>query len=94
MRVLAAKLDGYSTDYEEQAILPEAQAAHENQQFALYSLMLLAPLKDPAAKVTEQPVGADGTRAIKATLPNGLGGELEFVDGGTLAHALSGRRKM
>lgn len=67
--------------------LLEAQAVHENQQFALYSLMLLAPLKDPAAKVAEQPVGADGTRAIKATLSNGLGGELEFDATGKLARA-------
>ena len=64
--------------------LPEAQAVHENQQFGLYKLMLLTPLKDPAARVTEAPAGADGTRAIKAMLPNGMGGELEFDTAGKL----------
>lgn len=67
--------------------MPEAQAVHENQQFALYSLMLLTPLKDTAAKVTEQPVGSDGTRAIKAVLANGMGGELEFDASGKLVRA-------
>ena len=46
-----------------------------------------APLKDPAAKVTEQPAGADGTRAIKAVLANGMGGELEFDASGKLVRA-------
>lgn len=67
--------------------MPEAQAVHENQQFALYSLMMLTPLKDPAAKVTEQPIGPDGTRAIKALLANGMGGELEFDASGKLVRA-------
>jgi hypothetical protein len=67
--------------------MPAAQALHENQQFALYSLMLLTPLKDAAAKVTEQPAGADGTRAIKAVLPNGMGGDLAFDAAGKLVSA-------
>src|SRR5690349_15969045 len=67
--------------------MPEAQAVHENQQFALYSLMLLTPLKDAAAKVTEQPAGADGTRAIKAALANGMGGDLNFDAAGKLVGA-------
>lgn len=58
--------------------MPEAQAVHENQQFSLYKLMLLTPLKEAGARVTEDPVGADGTRAIKAVLANGHGAELEF----------------
>ena len=33
----------------------------------LYSFMLLAPLKSADATVSELPVAADGTRAIKAT---------------------------
>ncbi len=77
--------------------MPEAQAVHENQQFALYSLMLLTPLKDPAAKVSEQPAGAGGAHAIKASLANGMGGDLSFdAAGETLRRnadrARSGRR--
>ena len=67
--------------------MPEAQAVHENQQFALYSLMLLTPLKDPAAKVVEQPAGADGSRTIRATLANGMGGDLKFDPAGKLVGA-------
>lgn len=67
--------------------LPEAQAVHENQQFGLYKLMLLAPLKEAGATVTEDPVGADGTRAIKAALPGGPAGELEFDAAAKLVRA-------
>ncbi|HOZ26848.1 MAG TPA: hypothetical protein PLH23_10335 [Hyphomonadaceae bacterium] len=67
--------------------LPEAQAVHENQQFGLYKLMLLAPLKEAGATVTEDPVGADGTRAIKTALPGGPAGELEFDAAAKLVRA-------
>ena len=48
---------------------------------------LVYPVKRDASPRTEIEVGADGTRAIKATLPNGLGGELEFDATGKLARA-------
>lgn len=67
--------------------MPEAQAVHENQQAGLYKLMLLTPLKEAGAKVEEAPVGSDGTRAIKASLANGHGGELEFDTQGKLVRA-------
>jgi recombination protein RecR len=38
-------------------------------------------------------VRARGVRVTRLALGIPLGGELEFVDGGTLAHALSGRRE-
>mgnify|MGYP005829845945 CR=1 FL=1 len=43
--------------------MPEPAAKFENEQLALFSAMLLAPLKD--ASVTEQPAAADGTRTVK-----------------------------
>ncbi|HOY76391.1 MAG TPA: hypothetical protein PLN33_01215 [Hyphomonadaceae bacterium] len=67
--------------------LPEAQAAHENQQFGLYKLMLLAPLKDPGATVSEGKVGADGVRTIKAQLEGGVPAELGFDATGKLVSA-------
>lgn len=67
--------------------MPEAQALHENQQFALYPMMMLTPLKEPGAKVTEEPAGKDGTRAIKGVLATGFGGELEFDASAKLVRA-------
>lgn len=67
--------------------MPEAQATHENQQFALYALMLLTPLKNAQASVSEQPAGADGGRTIKASLANGIGGDLRFDATGKLVGA-------
>ena len=64
--------------------LPEPQAVNENQQLGLYSFMLLAPLK--AADIKEQPVGADGTRAIQAAF-HGQAIELEFDANGKLVRA-------
>lgn len=64
--------------------LPEAQAQNENQQLGLYSFMLLAPLK--AGDVKEQPVGANGNRAIQATF-HGQAVELEFDAAGKLVRA-------
>jgi hypothetical protein len=67
--------------------MTEAEAAHENQQYALYGLMLLAPLKDAAATVKEAPVGTDGTRAIQITHPKAQPTELEFDSSGKLVRA-------
>ena len=67
--------------------MSEAEAAHENQQYALYGLMLLAPLKDAAATVKEAPVGPDGTRAIQITHPKAQPTELEFDSSGKLVRA-------
>ncbi|HVY90431.1 MAG TPA: hypothetical protein VG942_16310 [Hyphomonadaceae bacterium] len=68
--------------------LPDAQAKNEVGQFALYRMMLLAPLKKPGATVAEQPVGADGTHAIQVKLADGLGGgELEFDASAKLVRA-------
>ncbi|MEQ1781149.1 MAG: hypothetical protein ABMA14_07310 [Hyphomonadaceae bacterium] len=66
--------------------MPEPQAKNENQQMGLYSFMLLTPLKSADATVKEQPVGADGTRAIQATY-KGQGIELEFDANAKLVRA-------
>lgn len=65
----------------------EAQAAQENQLVALYSLMLLTPLKTSGAKVVEKPEGKDGSRTINAQLANGRGGDLVFDAAGKLVGA-------
>jgi hypothetical protein len=67
--------------------LPEARAAHEVQQFGLYKLMLLAPLKADGATVSEGKVGADGVRTIKAQLEGGVPAELGFDNTGKLVSA-------
>ncbi|HEY7797186.1 MAG TPA: hypothetical protein VIA80_00355, partial [Hyphomonadaceae bacterium] len=67
--------------------MAEAEAAHENQQYALYGLMLLTPLKDASATVKEAPVGSDGTRAIQVTHPKAAPTELEFDASGKLVRA-------
>lgn len=67
-------------------MLPE-QAKNEVQQYGLYTLMLLAPLKAADAKVAEQPKGADGTRAVQASLPHGEAAELEFDASARLVRA-------
>ena len=67
--------------------LPEAQSVHENQQFGLYKLMLLAPLKDAGAKVSDGAVGVDGGRTIKAQLEGGVPAELGFDASGKLVSA-------
>ena len=67
--------------------MKEAEAEHENQQYALYGLMLLTPLKDGSATVKEAPVGSDGTRAIQVTHPKAAPTELEFDASGKLVRA-------
>jgi hypothetical protein len=49
--------------------------------------MLLIPLKDAGAKVTQDPVGVGGTHAIKGVLADGLAGELEFDKSARLTRA-------
>ncbi len=58
--------------------LPDAQAEHENQQFALYGVMMLAPLKDADAKVQETAPGKDGTRNLHVEYPNAPAVDLRF----------------
>lgn len=67
--------------------LPEAQAVHENQQYGLYKLMLLAPLKAAGSTVSEGKVGADGVRTIKAQLEGGVPADLGFDATGKLVSA-------
>jgi len=67
--------------------LPEAQATHEVQQYGIYKLMLLTPLKDAGATVSEGKVGADGVRTIKAQLEGGVPAELGFDATGKLVSA-------
>ncbi|HEX5007495.1 MAG TPA: hypothetical protein VFV70_10310 [Hyphomonadaceae bacterium] len=67
--------------------MKEAEAEHENQQYALYGLMLLTSLKDASATVKEAPVGSDGTRAIQVTHPKAAPTELEFDATGKLVRA-------
>ena len=65
----------------------DAGAKFENEQLGLYSMILLAPLKAAGVAVKEQPVGADGTRAIQASGANVLPAELEFDASGKLVRA-------
>jgi hypothetical protein len=67
--------------------LPEAQATNESQQYGLYSLMLLTPLKASGAKADEQPAAADGTRTIKAQLATGQAADLKVDASGKLVGA-------
>jgi hypothetical protein len=67
--------------------LPAAQAENENQQFGLYALMLLTPLKAADAKVEDLPPASDGTRAIRAVLPGKVWAELAFDASGRLVGA-------
>jgi len=67
--------------------MEEAGAKFENEQLGLFSLMLLTPLKADGATVKEQPVGADGTRAIQVAKDGAPGAELEFNADGKLVRA-------
>ncbi len=64
--------------------LSDAGAKFENERLGLFSLMLLAPLKTDGAAVKEQPIGADGTRAIQVVYPKAQPAELEFDLNGKL----------
>lgn len=65
---------------------PEAKGVHDNQQFSLYKLMLLSPLKAPGATVSEGSA-AGGVRTIKAQLEGGVPAELGFDTTGKLVSA-------
>ncbi|MFT3723165.1 MAG: hypothetical protein QM773_06215 [Hyphomonadaceae bacterium] len=65
--------------------MQEAQAAHENQQFSLYKMMLLTPLKETGVTVSENPPGAEGARSINAQLAGGVPARLTFDATGKLA---------
>ena len=67
--------------------LPEAQATNENQQYGLYSFLLLAPLKASGAKADEQPAAADGVRTVKAKLATGQAADLKVDASGKLVGA-------
>ena len=64
--------------------MPEAEAAHEIQQFALYGVMLLAPLKEAGVKVEETAPGQDGTRNLHVEYPNAPPMDLRFDKSGRL----------
>lgn len=64
--------------------MPEPQAQHELQQFALYGVMTLVPLKDPAVKVQETAPGKDGTRNLHVEHPNAPPMDLRFDKTGKL----------
>ncbi len=80
---------GRAWDVNRQSWIPlsEAQATNENQQYGLYSLMLLTPLKASGAKADEQPAAADGTRTIKAQLASGQAADLKVDASGKLVGA-------
>lgn len=67
--------------------MSEAESAHENQQYSLYGLMLLTPLKDASVTVREAPAGSDGTRALQVVHPKAAPAELEFDSSGKLVRA-------
>jgi hypothetical protein len=64
--------------------LPEAEAAHELQQFALYGVMTLVSLKDAGVKVTETAPGKDGTRNLHVEHPKAPPMDLRFDASGKL----------
>jgi len=64
--------------------MPEAEAAHENQQFALYGVMTLVSLKDAGVKVTETAPGKDGTRNLHVEHPKAPPMDLRFDASGRL----------
>jgi hypothetical protein len=67
--------------------LPAAQAENENQQFALYGVMLLTSLKDSGAKVTETAPGKDGTRNLHVEHAGAPPIDLRFDGAGKLIRA-------
>lgn len=67
--------------------MPEPQAQHELQQFSLYSVMLLTPLKDAEAKVQEIAPGKDGTRNLHVEHPSAPPMDLRFDASGKLIRA-------
>lgn len=67
--------------------MPAAEAEHENQQFSLYSVMLLAPLKDAAVKVEETAPGTDGARNLHVEHPDAPPMDLRFDASGKLVRA-------
>jgi hypothetical protein len=64
--------------------MPEAQVAHEKQQFALYGVMLLVGLKDAGVIVQETAPGKDGTRNLHVEHPNAPAMDLRFNADGKL----------
>ena len=66
---------------------PEAQAVYENQEMALYSMMLLTGLKDPEVKVTEAAPGKDGARTLHVERPDAPPTDLKFDKSGKLVGA-------
>jgi hypothetical protein len=67
--------------------MPEAEAAHENQQYSLYGVMTLVPLKDAGAKVEEKAPGADGARNLHVEHPKAPPMDLTFDKSGKLVRA-------
>ncbi|MDP3740271.1 MAG: hypothetical protein Q8R02_22990 [Hyphomonadaceae bacterium] len=72
--------------------MPEAQSEHEVQQYALYGVMLLTSLKDPAAKVQETAPGKDGTRNLHVERPGAPPMDLRFDASGKLIRAANNVR--
>jgi hypothetical protein len=72
--------------------LPAAQAAHENQQMALYSVMLLVGLKEPGVGVQETAPGMDGTRNLHVEHPKAPPTDLRFDAKGKLVQATNSVR--
>lgn len=64
--------------------LPSAQAAHETQQFAIYDMMLLVPIKDAGVTMRESAPGKDGTRNLHVEHPKAPVMDMRFDAGGKL----------
>lgn len=64
--------------------LPKPQAEHEAQQFAMYGLMMLVPLKDAGVTVRESAPGKDGTRNLHVEHPQAPAADLRFGADGRL----------
>ena len=67
--------------------MPEAGANFENEQLALFSTMLLAPLSAEGVVVTEMPVANTGTRAFQVQRPGAKAVEIALDGSGKLVSA-------
>jgi hypothetical protein len=66
--------------------MPPAMLANEREQFYLYSVMRLVPLRAPAVQLTAIPPDSLGQRGVRATQPGRPDVELYVDELGRLAH--------
>ncbi len=67
--------------------MSEAAGTHENQQYALFGVMTLVPLKEAGVKVEETARGEDGVRNLHVEHPKAPPMDLSFDKSGKLVRA-------